>query len=40
MIWGDPDKVVEEEQVDGGDGEATIEETDNDNGENATGGAV
>ena len=40
MIWGDPDKVVEEEQVDGGEGEATIEETDNDNGENETGGAV
>lgn len=40
MIWGDPDKVVEEEQVDGGQGEAEIVESDNFNGENETGGAV
>ena len=40
MIWGNPDKVVEAEQTDGGQGEADIEESDNDNGENETGGAV
>ena len=40
MIWGDPEKVVEAEQNNGGKGEATITESDNDNGENETGGAV
>ena len=40
MIWGDPEKVVEAEQTDGGQGEAEIVESDNDNGENETGGAV
>jgi len=40
MIWGDPDKVVEEEQTDGGQGEAEIVESDNDNGENGTGGSI
>jgi hypothetical protein len=40
MIWGNPEKVDKAEQTDGGQGEAEIEETDNDNGENETGGAV
>lgn len=40
MIWGSPDKVVEAEQTDGGNGEAEIVESDSDNGENETGGAV
>lgn len=40
MIWGNPEKVVEAEQTDGGQGEAEIVESDNDNGENDTGGAV
>ena len=40
MIWGDPEKVVKAEQTDGGDGEAKITESDNDNGENDTGGSV
>ena len=40
MIWGDPDKVVEEEQTDGGQGEAEIVESDNFNGENESGGSV
>jgi SPP1 family phage portal protein len=40
MIWGSPDKVAEAEQTDGGQGEAEIAESDNDNGENDTGGAV
>lgn len=40
MIWGDPDKVDEQEQTDGGQGEANINEADNANGENETGGAV
>ena len=40
MIWGNPDKVVQAEQTDGGQGEAEIVESDNDNGENETGGAV
>ena len=40
MIWGNPDKVVKAEQTDGGQGEAQIVESDNDNGENDTGGAV
>lgn len=40
MIWGDPTKADEEEQVNGGQGEAEIVETDADNGETETGGAV
>ena len=40
MIWGDPTKAVEEEQTNGGQGEAEIVESDADNGENETGGAV
>ena len=40
MIWGNPEKVVEAEQTDGGQGEAEIVDSDNDNGENETGGAV
>ena len=40
MIWGDPTKVDEAEQTNGGQGEAKIVESDNDNGENQTGGAV
>ena len=40
MIWGNPEKVVEAEQTDGGQGEAKIVEEDADNGENDTGGAV
>ena len=40
MVWGNPDKVVQAEQTNGGQGEAKIVESDNDNGENETGGAV
>ena len=40
MIWGNPEKVVAAEQKNGGQGEAEIEESDNFNGENDTGGAV
>ena len=40
MIWGDPEKVDEAEQTNGGQGEAEIVESDNDNGENETGGSV
>lgn len=40
MIWGDPDKVDEEERLTDGQGEAEIVETDNFNGENETGGSV
>ena len=40
MVWGDPTAVDKAEQTDGGTGEARIVESDNDNGENATGGAV
>ena len=40
MIWGDPSKVDEMEQQTNGQGEAQIVESDSDNGENATGGAV
>ena len=40
MIWGDPNKVVEAEQTDGGQGEAEIVEEDSNNGENETGGSV
>ena len=40
MVWGNPEKVDKAEQTDGGQGEATISEADNFNGENETGGAV
>ncbi len=40
MVWGDPTKVVEAEQTNGGKGEAVIVEEDRNNGENDTGGAV
>lgn len=40
MIWGDPNKVVEAEKTNGGNGEANIVEEDRDNGMNDTGGAV
>jgi SPP1 family phage portal protein len=40
MVWGDPNAVDKEEKKDGGQGEAEIVETDNDNGENETGGSV
>ena len=40
MIWGNPNKVDEAEQTNGGQGEAEIVESDSDNGENETGGAV
>lgn len=40
MIWGNPEKAVQAEQTNGGQGEAEIVESDNDNGENDTGGAV
>ena len=40
MVWGNPDAVDKAEQTDGGTGEAEIIESDADNGENATGGAV
>ena len=40
MIWGDPEAAVTAEQTDGGDGEATVIEEDNNNGEDETGGAV
>ena len=40
MIWGNPQKVDQAEQTDGGQGEAEIIERSSDNGENDTGGAV
>lgn len=40
MIWGDPAKVDVVEQQTSGKGEAEIVESDSNNGENATGGAV
>jgi hypothetical protein len=40
MVWGDPTKVDEVEQQTNGQGEAEIVESDNDNGENETGGSV
>lgn len=40
MIWGDPTKAVQEEQTNGGQGEAEVIEKTSDNGENETGGAV
>ena len=40
MIWGNPNKVDEAEQTNGGQGEAKVVESDNDNGEDTEGGAV
>ena len=40
MVWGNPEKVVEAEQTDGGKGEAVIVEEDRNNGINDTGGSV
>lgn len=40
MIWGNPTQAVKSEEQGNGQGEATIIEEDNDNGENATGGTV
>ena len=40
MVWGDPNKVAEAEQTNGGQGEAEIVESDNNNGENETGGST
>ena len=40
MVWGDPEKVDQAEQTDGGQGEAQIVESDNDNGEDTEGGSV
>lgn len=40
MIWGNPTKAVKSEEQGNGHGEATIIEEDNNNGENAIGGAV
>lgn len=40
MIWGDPSAVDKAEKTDGGQGEAKIVESDNDNGENDMGGTV
>ena len=40
MIWGDPTKADEVEERTNGQGEAKIVESDSDNGENNTGGAV
>ena len=40
MIWGDPDKVDATEQQTDGQGEAVIIESDDNNGEDAVGGAV
>lgn len=40
MIWGNPEKVVQAEQTDGGQGESEIIESDNDNGEDTEGGSV
>ena len=40
MVWGNPEKVVDAEQTNGGKGEAEIVESDNSNGEDQTGGAV
>jgi SPP1 family phage portal protein len=40
MIWGNPDRVDEVEHQTNGQGEAEIVESDNDNGENETGGSV
>lgn len=40
MIWGDPAEAVKSEEKTNGQGEAEIIESDNNNGENATGGSV
>ena len=40
MVWGDPAAADKAEQTDGGQGEAQIVESDNDNGENQSGGSV
>ena len=40
MVWGDPSKAVKAEEQKNGQGEAQIIESDNNNGENATGGSV
>jgi hypothetical protein len=40
MIWGDPTKVDQTEQQTNGQGEAEIIESDNNNGENVSGGSV
>lgn len=40
MIWGDPEKVDEQEQATNGQGEADIVESDNSNGEDQSGGSV
>ena len=40
MVWGDPTKVDEAEQTNGGQGEAEIVEQDANNGEGDTGGSV
>ena len=40
MIWGNPVQAVKSEEQGNGQGEATIIEEDNNNGENAIGGAV
>ena len=40
MIWGDPANVDAAQQTNGGKGEAQIVESDNDNGENQSGGSV
>lgn len=40
MIWGSPAKVDAAQQTNGGKGEAQIVESDNDNGENQSGGSV
>jgi SPP1 family phage portal protein len=40
MVFGDPNRVVEEEAAGTGKGEATIIEEDRDTGDNPTGGAV
>jgi hypothetical protein len=40
MIWGDPDKKDEVEEETDGTGEAEIIESDNNNGENVSGGSA
>jgi len=40
MVWGDPAAADKAEQTAGGQGEAQIVESDNDNGENQSGGSV
>lgn len=39
LIWGDPDEAIRAEEEGDGQGEAIVIEEDNNNGENATGGA-